>query len=55
VDYPNYEGMKVHGAPRDVLLRGKVIVEGREFVGTPGEGRFLRRDKYVPRPRSVRG
>jgi dihydropyrimidinase len=54
VDYTNYEGMKVHGAPRDVLLRGKVIVEDREFVGTPGEGRFLRRDKYVPRPKFVR-
>jgi dihydropyrimidinase len=53
VDYTNYEGMKVHGAPRDVLLRGKVIVEGREFVGTPGEGRFLRRDKYIPRPKSA--
>ena len=55
VDYTNYEGMRVHGAPRTVLLRGKVIVEGREFVGVPGEGRFLRRDKYVPRPRFAPG
>jgi dihydropyrimidinase len=52
VDYTNYEGMQVEGAPRTVLLRGKVIVENREFVGKPGGGQFLRRDKYRPRPQS---
>jgi dihydropyrimidinase len=49
VDYTNYEGMQVEGAPRTVLLRGKVIVENRDYVGAPGEGRFLKRDKYIPR------
>jgi dihydropyrimidinase len=48
VDYTNYDGMSVQGAPRTVLLRGKVIVENREYVGEPGEGRFLKRDKYKP-------
>jgi hypothetical protein len=32
-----------------VLLRGKVIVENRDYVGAPGEGQFLKRDKYTPR------
>lgn len=46
VDFTNYEGREVIGAPRDVLLRGKVVVRDGDFVGTPGEGRFLRREKY---------
>lgn len=46
VDYTNYEGQEVIGAPRTVLLRGKVIVEDGEYVGSPGEGLFLRREKY---------
>jgi dihydropyrimidinase len=49
VDYTNYEGQEVAGAPRTVLLRGKVIVENREYKGEPGEGMFLPRMRYVPR------
>lgn len=51
MDYSSYEGRAVKGMPRTVLLRGKVIVKDREYVGTPGEGAFLRRDRYVPRSR----
>jgi dihydropyrimidinase len=47
VDYTCYEGMRVKGAPDTVLSRGEVIVEGREFVGKPGRGQFLRR---IPSP-----
>jgi dihydropyrimidinase len=50
VDHTNYEGVVVTCAPRTVLLRGKVIVENREYVGTPGEGQFLRRNRFKPRP-----
>ena len=46
-DYSCYEGREIQGVPRTVLLRGKVIVDGRQFVGEVGEGRFLRRDKFV--------
>jgi dihydropyrimidinase len=46
VDYTLYEGMRVRGAPRDVLLRGAVIVRDRQFVGTVGGGRFLRRKTF---------
>jgi dihydropyrimidinase len=49
MDYSSYEGHAVKGMPKTVLLRGKVIVEDRDYVGTPGEGQFLKRDRYVPR------
>ncbi|MCL4831380.1 MAG: dihydropyrimidinase [Caldilineaceae bacterium] len=38
-----FAGMTVTGWPRTVLLRGRVIVENEEFVGSPGDGRFVRR------------
>ena len=43
VDYNMYEGMKVRGVPKVVLSRGKVIIEDGKYLGTPGEGRFLKR------------
>jgi dihydropyrimidinase len=43
VDWSPYEGMAVHGVCRDVLSRGEVIVEDRNFVGQAGRGRFQRR------------
>ena len=46
MDYSSYEGRHVKGLPRTVLLRGKVIVENRNYVGTPGEGQFLKRDRF---------
>jgi dihydropyrimidinase len=46
MDYSTFEGCIVKGVPKTVLLRGKVIVDGRNYVGTPGEGRFLKRDRY---------
>jgi dihydropyrimidinase len=53
MDYSTYEGKSVKGMPKTVVLRGKVIVEDRDYVGTPGEGRFLKRDRYVPRARTA--
>ena len=49
MDYSSYEGRNVKGLPRTVMLRGKTIVENREYVGEPGEGRFLKRARYRPR------
>jgi dihydropyrimidinase len=46
VDYTLYEGMAVRGAPRTVMLRGELLVENETFVGRPGTGQFLRRQKY---------
>ena len=43
IDYNMYEGMRVKGVPEAVLSHGSVVVEGGKYVGTPGDGRFLKR------------
>ncbi|MDP9250599.1 MAG: dihydropyrimidinase, partial [Chloroflexota bacterium] len=43
VDYSCYEGREVTGGADVVLSRGKVVVDGTEWLGTPGDGRFLKR------------
>lgn len=43
VDYNPYEGRRVRGATHAVVSRGEVIVEGGQFTGKPGRGRFVRR------------
>jgi dihydropyrimidinase len=45
-DYSLYEGTEVVGAPDVVLLRGNVLVEDGELVGTPGIGRFVPRARF---------
>jgi dihydropyrimidinase len=47
VDYTLYEGMTMRGLPEIVLLRGRVIVERRQFVGVPGGGQFIRRARVA--------
>ena len=39
--YTLFEGLEVTGRVRSVLSRGRLIVEGGEFLGRPGDGRFL--------------
>ena len=46
VDYNMYEGMRVKGMPEAVISHGNLVVEGGEYVGTPGEGRFLKRGTH---------
>src|SRR5439155_21819933 len=46
VDYSPFEGRKMVGAPSAVLSRGEVIVEGGQFHGRTGRGRFLKRDTF---------
>jgi dihydropyrimidinase len=43
VDYSCYEGWDVTGKADIVLSRGKVIVDGDEWLGSPGDGQFLKR------------
>jgi dihydropyrimidinase len=43
VDYSTYEGWEVTGQVETVLSRGKVIVDGNEWLGAAGDGRFLKR------------
>ncbi len=43
VDYSCYEGMEMTGRVETVLLRGKVVVDGAEYLGTKGDGHYLER------------
>jgi len=42
-DYNLYEGWELVGYPEKVFLRGKLIVDGDEWKGRRGDGRFLKR------------
>ncbi|RGX54762.1 dihydropyrimidinase [Anaerotruncus sp. AF02-27] len=44
-DYTPFEGMQMHAAVAQTVANGKVIVDGREFLGEEGAGRFLVRGK----------
>jgi dihydropyrimidinase len=39
-DYTSYEGMDLTGKVAKVFSRGELIVDGEEFLATPGRGRF---------------
>lgn len=43
LDHSAYEGMDVIGKARTVMSRGEVIVDGGEFFGRTGRGRYQRR------------
>jgi dihydropyrimidinase len=42
-DYNLYEGWELVGYPEKVFLRGKLIVDGDEWKGKRGDGKFLKR------------
>ena len=42
-DYNLYEGWDLVGYPEKVFLRGKLIVDGTEWLGKSGDGQFLKR------------
>ena len=44
-DYNLYEGWELTGYPEKVFLRGKLIVDGDEWKGRRGDGKFLKRNK----------
>ena len=46
-DYNPYDGTEVKGWPITTLLRGKVIVRDRKFVGEPGYGQFIVRKPRI--------
>ncbi len=43
-DYNLYEGWELTGYPEKVFLRGKLIVDGENWLGKRGNGRFLKRE-----------
>src|SRR5207302_9615617 len=46
VDYSMFEAIRVKGAAKTVLSRGRAIIENGKFVGRPGAGQFVRRQVY---------
>ena len=55
VDWSPYAGWKLQGAPVTTISRGEVIVDGGEFVGTSGRGRFMQRAHDTSRVASFEG
>jgi len=45
VDYSCYEGLEVTGGADVVLSRGKIVVDGDEWLGAAGDGQFLKRQR----------
>ncbi|WP_457100442.1 dihydropyrimidinase [Microbacterium sp. P5_E9] len=43
MDHSAWEGFEIDGHVDTVLSRGKVIVDGGEYLGTKGDGRFVKR------------
>ena len=46
-DYNLYEGWELTGMPEKVFLRGKLLVDGDQWLGKAGDGLFLRREEGV--------
>jgi dihydropyrimidinase len=44
-DYNLYEGWELTGMPEKVFLRGKLIVDGEQWLGEAGNGEFLKREE----------
>jgi len=42
-DYSLFEGMEIQGAVETVLSRGKTLIESNQYLGHPGEGKFIKR------------
>jgi dihydropyrimidinase len=42
-DFTPYEGMKIRGAVETTIVRGRIVADGGEFVGTRGGGEFVHR------------
>ena len=43
MDHSAWEGFEVDGGVDTVLSRGRVVVEGGDYLGSKGHGQFLRR------------
>ena len=46
VDYNTYEGFEQKGRAEKVFLRGNLTVDGGDFVGKTGQGKFIEREPY---------
>ena len=55
VDYSAYEGMEVQGKIELVMQRGNVLVQDNQFLGTKGQGQFLKRERIAEIDRGCEG
>ncbi|MBM7600664.1 dihydropyrimidinase [Virgibacillus halotolerans] len=46
VDYSALEGMRIIGEPVTVLSRGDYVIKDKQFVGKPGNGKYLKCNKF---------
>lgn len=46
-DYSLFEGREVQGRVKKVFLRGRLVVDGENWLGTPGGGRFVPRGQTL--------
>ncbi len=46
VDYSAYEGFEVEGISETVVSRGKIVIQDCEYVGSKGDGQFLKRGLF---------
>ncbi len=46
-DYSLFEGFQIQGCPEIVLSRGRTIIENGQYLGSAGDGRFLKRGTCV--------
>ncbi|WP_322793114.1 dihydropyrimidinase [Bellilinea sp.] len=47
-DYNLFEGWTLTGFPEKVFLRGNLIVDGKQWLGSAGMGRFIQRNSHNP-------
>lgn len=47
-DYNLYEGWKLEGYPEKVFLRGNCLVDGKNWYGKAGNGKFIKRKPFNP-------
>jgi len=47
-DYNLYEGWELKGLPEKVFRRGELIVDGDQWLGQPGTGRWHQRASHAP-------
>ncbi|GHU99077.1 dihydropyrimidinase [Clostridia bacterium] len=45
-DHTIWEGLRLKGYPVKTFLRGKLVYDNGEYVGVPGEGKYIKRAKF---------
>ena len=50
VGYNPWVGRQITGWPKQVLLRGKLLVDNGNYFGTPGSGQWINRPELATKP-----